>query len=104
MASFLNKLCTPSLVYLVLSSISILVAVYYGFGIFSILAKIIMVLVWTWFLNYLCSKNLVGLSWFLVVLPYIVLTVSVLMTMDAIEMKAQLQPEYQEDPIESLAL
>ena len=102
-ASFLNKICTPSLVYLAISVISILLAVYYGFGVYCILAKILMVLVWAWFLNYLCTKNLVGLSWFLVVLPYIVLIVSVLTTMDAVEMtnfaQSQIEDELYEDEL-----
>jgi len=89
MASFLNKLCTPAFVYLVLGVLSILVAFAYGFGLFAILAKVVLILVWTWFLNYLCIKNLVGLSWFLVILPYVVLLVSVLMAMDAIEMQSK---------------
>jgi hypothetical protein len=87
MASFLSKLCTPAFVYFVLGVFSILVAFMFDFGFFSLLAKFIMILVWTWFLNYLCIKNLVGLSWFLVILPFVVLLVSVLLAMDAMEMK-----------------
>jgi hypothetical protein len=93
MASFLSKLCTPAFVYFVIGIISILFAIVYGFGLFAILAKVILILVWTWFLNYLCVKNLVGLSWFLVILPYVVLLVAILMTMDAIEMKNESQPQ-----------
>jgi hypothetical protein len=93
MASFLSKLCTPAFVYFVLGIFSVLVAFVYGFGIFSLLAEVVMILVWTWFLNYLCIKNLVGLSWFLVILPFVVLLVSVLMALDAMEMHKKTQPK-----------
>jgi hypothetical protein len=82
MARF-GKLCTPALVYLVLGLISIVVAVFYGFGLFSVLAKLLLILIWTWFLNYLCVKNFSGLSWFLVVVPYLLLLVAILMAFDA---------------------
>jgi hypothetical protein len=87
MASFLSKLCTPAFVYFVIGIISVLVALAYGLGFFSILAKIVLILIWTWFLNYLCIKNLVGLSWFLVILPYAFLLVAVLLAMDVLEMQ-----------------
>ena len=93
MASFLSKLCSPAFVYLVLGVLSLLVAFAYGFGFFSLLAKLVMILVWTWFLNYLCIKNLVGLSWFLVILPFVVFAVSVLMALDAMEMHKKSQPK-----------
>jgi H+/Cl- antiporter ClcA len=92
MASFLSKLCTPAFVYFVLGIFSILVCISCGFGLFSVLAKVILILLWTWFLNYLCVKNLVGLSWFLVVLPYAILLASVFMAIDVVEMKKKSQP------------
>ena len=87
MATFLSKLCTPAFVYFVIGVLSILVALFYGFGFYSILAKVVLILVWTWFLNYLCVKNLVGLSLFLVILPYAVLLAAFFMAIDAVEMK-----------------
>ena len=82
-----GKLCTPAFVYFVIGIVSIVAAFSCGFGIFTLAAKFIMVLVWTWFLNYLCFKNFVGLAWFLVVLPFIFMGVMVLFAMDAADMK-----------------
>ena len=84
MASFLSNLCTPAFVYFVLGMISILVAVGHGLGLFSILAQIILILIWTWFLNFLCVKGLKGLSWFLVILPYLFILVAMLFAVDII--------------------
>lgn len=81
--SIIKKLCTPAFVYFVLGVISILVAISYGLGFYSILAKVILILTWTWFLNYLCFKGLKGLSWFLVIVPYLMLVVAVLVALDA---------------------
>jgi len=33
--------------------------------------KVIFILIWTWFLNFLCSKGYQSISWFLVLIPYI---------------------------------
>jgi len=93
MATFLSKLCTPAFVYFVIGIFSALVSLFYGFGFFSVLAEVILVLLWTWFLNYLCVKNLVGLSWFLVILPYAVLLAAVFMAVDAVEMKKKQSPK-----------
>ena len=93
MATFLSKLCTPAFVYFVIGIFSALASLFYGFGFFSVLAEVILVLLWTWFLNYLCVKNLVGLSWFLVILPYAVLLAAVFMAVDAVEMKKKQSPK-----------
>jgi hypothetical protein len=85
MASFLSNLCTPAFVYLLISCITILLSVSYGIKIDSILAKMILVLIWTWFLNYLCLKDLKGLSWFLVLLPYLLIIVTLLFAVDIME-------------------
>jgi len=82
MASFLSNLCTPAFVYFVLGMISIVIAIGCGMGLFSILAKIILILIWTWFLNYLCLKDLKGLSWFLVILPFLFILVAMLFAVD----------------------
>ena len=67
------KLCTPAMVYVVLAGISILLALFSKFHAFSILTKIVFVGAWTWFLNYLCMKGYRAISWFLVLLPFLVM-------------------------------
>ena len=67
------KLCTPAMVYVVLAGISILLALFSKFHAFSILTKIVFVGAWTWFLNYLCMKGYKAISWFLVLLPFLVM-------------------------------
>jgi H+/Cl- antiporter ClcA len=88
MASFLSNLCTPAFVHLVIGIITLLLGIGYGMGIFAIIADIILILIGTWFLNYLCTKDLKGLSWFLVILPFIFLFVSLLLEVDDARMNA----------------
>jgi hypothetical protein len=64
-------ICTPAMVYLVLAVIYILYMIFDKFSMKNIVIEVIIVGVWTWFLNFLCSKGHTGISWFLVVLPYL---------------------------------
>ena len=64
------NLCTPALVYLIISIINIVIMIRYRGFMYGI-STLIFVLLWTWFLNYLCSKGHSGISWFLVALPFI---------------------------------
>ena len=88
MASFFNNLCTPAFVHLVIGIISILISIGYRMGLFAIIANIVLILIGTWFLNYLCVKDMKGLSWFLVFLPFIFIFVSVLFEVDDARMNS----------------
>jgi len=86
----LRKLCTPSYVYLVISSIALVVMIYQNIGnvdkyclgsytcnvsntalIFVI--KAVYILFWTWILNLMCNANASGIAWFLLLLPIIIM-------------------------------
>jgi len=67
----LSKLCTPALIYFVLSVIGIGIALFNRFRFVTILVKVLFVLLWTWVLNLLCKKGFTVLSWILVVLPFL---------------------------------
>jgi hypothetical protein len=66
-------LCNPAILYLVLSIICIV----YGFlekiniGVFF--AKFLWIIIWTYLLNFLCSKGYQTISWILVLLPFILI-------------------------------
>ena len=84
----LQKLCTPSYVYFVISAISIAVLAFqnlgnsstYCVGDFScnvpntiavFVVKILYVLFWTWLLDLICREGYKSVSWFLVLFPFI---------------------------------
>ena len=95
MASFprtLKELCTPAALYFVISMIALLLVLFqnlgnthsYQMGNFScrvpstalvFIVKFIYILFWTYILNLICRDGHVGISWLLVLLPWILLFV-----------------------------
>lgn len=80
----LSKLCTPSLIYFVIASIVIVIGIFQRFQPFSLIIKAIFVLFWTWFLNFLCSKGYTGISWFLLLLPYILMMLMAVIALEVV--------------------
>jgi hypothetical protein len=95
MAAFpksLKELCTPAVIYFVISMVSLVMILLqnlgnsnsYNVGSFScrvpntamvFIVKLIYVLFWTYVLNLICKDGHTGLSWLLVLLPWILLFV-----------------------------
>ena len=75
--------CTPALVYLVLSALTILSVVGTASA-FTIVIKIIFVLAWGWFLNYLCESGYSAISWFLVFFPLIFTLLMIFIAFEAV--------------------
>jgi hypothetical protein len=95
MAAFpksLKELCTPAVIYFVISIVSLVIILLqnlgnsnsYNMGSFScrvpntamvFIVKLIYILFWTYVLNLICKDGHTGLSWLLVLLPWILLFV-----------------------------
>jgi hypothetical protein len=95
MAAFpksLKELCTPAVIYFIISMVSLVMILLqnlgnsnsYNVGSFScrvpntamvFVVKLIYVLFWTYILNLICKDGHTGLSWLLVLLPWILLFV-----------------------------
>ena len=71
------KLCTPAIVYLVLAVIG-LVLNFMRLSLASGLVHIAFVFIWTFVLNWICSKGYTWVSWLLVILPYVFIALVVL--------------------------
>ena len=88
----LKDLCTPSLLYFIISIIALVLVFLqnlgntnsYHVGSFScrvpntaliFIIKLIYILFWTYVLNLICSDGHIGLSWLLVLLPWLLLFV-----------------------------
>ncbi len=67
------SLCTPAIIYFVLGIISITIIVLQKSSAINLLFEIFSIALLTWFLNYLCKKGYSNVSWFFVLLPYILL-------------------------------
>jgi hypothetical protein len=94
-----SKMCTPAQIYLIVSVIFLILS-YFGMSEISqqltmnqnghpilrslnftyqkdsrtsYVVQIVVIVLWTWLLSYLCSKGYSNLSWFLVLLPWILM-------------------------------
>ena len=82
------SLCTPAFIYILLSSIGIIILAYQNYGNSNLycvgnvncpvqsttpifVAKVLYVFFWTFILNTLCSYGYYKLSWFILLLPFI---------------------------------
>ena len=97
MANFpqtLKELCTPAMIYFVISMIALIMVLFqnlgnsnsYNVGSFScrvpntalvFIAKLMYVLFWTYILNLICKDGHTSLSWLLVLRPWILLFVMI---------------------------
>lgn len=94
----LKELCAPALFYFIISIISLILVLFqnlgnrnsYHIGNFSckvpdtilvFIVKLIYILFWTWILNLICKDGHIGISWLLVLLPWILLFVIIGMIM-----------------------
>ena len=90
----LKDLCTPALVYFVLSILGLIVIFFQNMGhrheyhlgtfktnvpstILVFVVKLIYILFWTWILNLICKDGNKELAWFLVLIPFILLFILV---------------------------
>uniref|UniRef100_A0A6C0EV10 Uncharacterized protein n=1 Tax=viral metagenome TaxID=1070528 RepID=A0A6C0EV10_9ZZZZ len=88
----LKDLCTPAMVYFVISIVGLSMVLLqnlgnvnsYHVGSFScrvpstilvFVVKLLYILFWTWILNLICKDGHTGISWLLVLLPWILLFV-----------------------------
>ena len=73
-----SKLCTPARLYFVIAVIASVVALLSKVSIFAVFFKLIFAFIWTFILGWLCKKGYDSLSWFLVLLPYIIILLAVI--------------------------
>jgi hypothetical protein len=67
------SLCSPALLYLIIALMAIISMIYSKTNMQTVAMKGLFVIIYTWFLNFLCSQGHEGISWFLVILPFIVM-------------------------------
>ena len=75
------KLCTPAKIYFAIAVFAAIVELFNGYGILAIFLKLVFALIWTCILGWLCKKGYHSISWFLVLLPYIVILLASLRLM-----------------------
>lgn len=88
--SKIQSLCTPAFIFFILSVLSLFIMLFdnlenthhYCFGNVScnvantstiFIVEILFIVLWTWFLNAICSRGYVNVAWFILLFPYIFL-------------------------------
>jgi hypothetical protein len=71
-----SKLCTPAKIYFAIAVIASVVALANGIGIMAVFVKLVFAFIWTYILAWLCDKGYKTISWFLVLLPYIIIALA----------------------------
>ena len=74
----MKNICAPALLYLILGILSIFILIQKNIDNTSIFVKFFFIIIWTWFLNFLCKNGYETVSWILVLLPFIVLIIFLL--------------------------
>ena len=87
------SLCSPALLYLIIAIMSIISMIYSKVNMQTVAMKGLFVAIYTWFLNFLCSKGHEGISWFLVILPFVVMALFIVAMSNIIGGKIALQKE-----------
>lgn len=73
-----SNLCTPAKIYFAIAVIATIVGLLGGVSIIAAFMKLVFAFIWTYILSWLCDKGYKSLSWFLVLLPYIIILLAML--------------------------
>lgn len=66
-----SKLCTPAYIYFIISIIYLVFSSFTNLNIVSIVVKLFFIILWSWLLNFLCTKGFSLISWLAIILPFI---------------------------------
>ena len=71
-----RELCTPAKIYFAIAVIASVFSLFNGIGIIAVGLNLMFAFIWTFVLGWLCKKGLTNISWFLVLLPYIIIALA----------------------------
>ena len=68
-----RDLCTPAKIYFAIAVVATIIALFNGVSFMLAFTQIFFAFIWTFVLAWLCNKGYSSISWFLVLLPYILI-------------------------------
>lgn len=71
-----SKLCTPAKIYFTIAVIAAVFGLFNGLTIMMAFWNLLFAFLWTYVLGWLCDKGFRSISWFLVLLPYIIMALA----------------------------
>lgn len=90
-----RKLCTPAKIYFTIAVIAGFFAVLNRVPFMVVLVNVVFAFIWTFVLGLLCDKELSYISWFLVLLPYIIILLTMFKIYHVSEEQKQLMRSLQ---------
>ena len=78
MKTNVSKFCTPAKLYFAIAVLGSVMALLQRVPLMPVAVKMGFAFLWAMFLNYLCAKGYASVSWFLVVVPYVLIMLGVL--------------------------
>ena len=76
METSFKELCTPAKLYFVIAVFSSILMLLNKAHIITVLVKLVFAFLWTCALSWLCKKGYKSVSWFLVLLPFILMVLA----------------------------
>ena len=73
-----SKLCTPAKIYFAIAVIATIFGLFSGLSLMMAFWRMVFAFIWTYILGWLCKKGYTSISWFLVLLPYIIMALAML--------------------------
>lgn len=73
-----SNLCTPAKIYFAIAVIAAVVGLFNGLTVMMAFWNLVFAFIWTFVLGWLCKKGFTSISWFLVLLPYIIILLALL--------------------------
>ncbi len=68
-----SNLCTPAYIYFIISLIYLIANSFTNFNIMNIIINIIIIMIWSMLLNFLCNMGYSVISWLIIILPFFIL-------------------------------
>ena len=90
-----SKLCTPAKIYFTIAVIATVIGLFSGLPIMYAFWKLVFAFIWTFILGWLCKKGYTSISWFLVLLPYILILLAMFGIYHATHQQRQLMRNIQ---------
>ena len=91
MSTDFKSLCTPAKIYFAIAIFSCIFALFRKMSILAVFIKLIFAFLWTYVLGWLCEKGYKSVSWFLVLLPYVVILLAMMGVMSIASQRSVMQ-------------
>lgn len=66
-----SSVCAPAYLYIIISVIGLFISMSTNVDIITTIINLVIILLWGWFLNFLCIRGYSIIAWLLLILPFI---------------------------------